>query len=586
MFKDIRKCFSLFEKKEKTKYAYFVCLLILSSFLSVFSVAIVVPFVHVLVSGDSYSVANIGLISGLNHNYQVVLLVGLMIFAFLLKNLICYYVISFQAKFFGYFSARIIKDLYVTYISKPYIFHISRDSGKIIRNVNTEAAMFTALMTQLGSMLTEAMLCGFLVSFLLYVNFYFSAVILTTVFLSIWFYMKKTKNKCDKFANLRAQTMSKMNKAVIESLMGIKEVKLYNCQDNYINSIDHYTVDLANSSRFCQVYSQSPKLFLEFISVLVILTAVAFFILSGWSGSKIIALLSVFGVASIQLLPSLNRLTQGMTGFKYMLPAFNSIYEDLKNFNNSELSDTKADTDSTDLKDTNNEIIFKDKIELTGVRFDYSNNARVFKDIDLTINKGESIAFIGPTGSGKTTLVDLICGFYEPCDGEILIDGVSRNAYSQAAWNKLFGYVPQMIYLFDDSIKRNVAFGLDNEQIDDKKVWHCLQQANLDVFVKNLEDNINTVIGENGISLSGGQRQRLGIARALYRDPQILVFDEATSALDNKTEREVTEAIQAAARGRTMITIAHRMSTVEKVGKVYKLKDGCIDKIELSFLDV
>ena len=397
--------------------------------------------------------------------------------------------------------------------------------------------------------------------------------------------MKQNKAKCDKFSNLRSQTASKLNKSVIESLVGVKEVKLYNLEENYIDKVHDYSFKLADSNRFNNIYTQTPKLFLEVVSVLIILTMVSFFILSGWSGSKILALLSVFGVASIQLLPSSNRLTQGIASVKYLLPAFRSIYDDLKS--DLGLSGVEANKDNTRpvnksvYSNINQDIMFKNEIELRRVAFNYSDKSRVFKDINLTINKGESVAFIGPTGSGKTTLVDLICGFYEPSAGEVLIDGISRNSYSKSSWNKLFGYVPQMIYLFDDSIKRNVAFGLDDKDIDEQKVWHCLSQANLDVFVKNLEDNINTIIGENGISLSGGQRQRLGIARALYHDPQILVFDEATSALDNKTEKEVTDAINAAASGRTMITIAHRMSTVEKADKVYKIEKGIIDPIVL-----
>ena len=580
MIKDIKKCFTLFNKKEKKNYGIFVFFLILNSFLSVFSVAIVIPFVHVLVTGDSYFLNKVGFFTGLSHNYQVITLVGLMILAFILKNLMSYYVISFQAKFLNYFSARITQDLYKSYISKPYIYHISRDSGKIIRNINTESSNFMGLMTNLGTMLTDAMLCLFLVSFLLYTNFYFSSVMFTIISFSIWFYLKKNKAKCDKFSNLRIHTASKLNKTVIESLMGVKEVKLYNRQDDYISKVCNYSINLAKSSKFISVYSQTPKLFLEVVSVLVILTMVAFFIISGWSGSKILALLSVFGVASIQLLPSINRLTQGIANVKYMLPAFRAIYEDLKsdlgiNAGDKNKDNIRFENEPSDNR-INKDIIFKDKIELKRVTFNYSDKSRVLKDINLTINKGRSVAFIGPTGSGKTTLVDLICGFYEPCDGEVLIDGISRNSYSKASWNKLFGYVPQMIYLFDDSIKRNIAFGVDDEDIDEQKVWHCLKQANLAVFVKNLEDDINTVIGENGISLSGGQRQRLGIARALYNDPQILVFDEATSALDNKTEKEVTDAINAAADGRTMITIAHRMSTIKQVDNVYKVSGGYV----------
>jgi ATP-binding cassette, subfamily B, bacterial PglK len=585
LIKDIKKCFSLFNKKEKKHYGIFVFLLILNSFLSVFSVAIVIPFVHVLVSGDSYLLNQVGSITGLSHNYQVVSLVGLMILAFVLKNAISYYVICFQAKFLNYFSARITQDLYKSYISKPYIYHISRDSGKIIRNINTEAANFTIMMTNLGNALTELMLCLFLVSFLLYVNFSFSAIMFSVVSFSIWFYMKRNKKKCDKYSNLRSQTASKLNKTVIESLIGVKEVKLYNLENNYIDKVHDYSFKLADSNRFNNVYTQTPKLFLEVVSVFIILTMVAFFILSGWSGSKILALLSVFGVASIQLLPSSNRLTQAIASVKYLLPAFRSIYDDLKSdlgLSGVEVNkdNTRPDNKSVD-SNINQDIMFENKIELRKVAFNYSDKSCVFKDINLTFNKGESVAFIGPTGSGKTTLVDLICGFYEPSAGEVLVDGISRNSYSKASWNKLFGYVPQMIYLFDDSIKRNVAFGVDDDNIDEKKVWHCLRQANLDVFVKNLEDGINTIIGENGISLSGGQRQRLGIARALYHDPQILVFDEATSALDNKTEKEVTNAINAAASGRTMITIAHRLSTVKNADKVYKIENG---KIELSVL--
>jgi ATP-binding cassette subfamily C protein len=269
----------------------------------------------------------------------------------------------------------------------------------------------------------------------------------------------------------------------------------------------------------------------------------------------------------MQLLPSLNRLMTAFTSIKYSLPALNVIAQ--------ELTDTTfpSSTLSVNLK-VRKSPLFQNELLLENICFTYPVGTIALQDISLSIKKGQSIAFVGPSGSGKTTLADIILGLLKPQSGKILIDGLGLTDENLNAWHQHLGYIPQSIYLYDCTIKENIAFGVPYEEVPEEKVWKALNMASLKTFVEGLTEKLETQVGENGVRLSGGQRQRIGIARALYRDPDVLVMDEATAALDNQTEKEVTQAIGAAVENRTVITIAHRLSTIKNCTVIYVLDQG------------
>jgi ATP-binding cassette subfamily C protein len=324
---------------------------------------------------------------------------------------------------------------------------------------------------------------------------------------------------------------------------------------------------LKSSSTFQNTFQQAPRMMIEFIGLAVVMSVLCGFVLVGSSPQDMFILLGVFGVAAAQLLPSLNRLTQAMVQIKYGMSALEGIYRELKQVK-------QFDLDLLAQKKIVKEPLFNSVISLNGLHYSYQDGTKALKGVSLDISKNKKIAFVGESGAGKTTLVDLIMGLYAPLRGDIKLDGSELSSdEAKLSFQKLFAYIPQSIVLYDKTIRENIAFGVNEGDIDDFRVKKCLEAALLDKFVEQLNKKEYTFIGEAGVRLSGGQRQRVGIARALYQNPQILVMDEATSALDNNTEKEVTEVLSRLTN-LTIITIAHRLTTIKDYDVIYVMKDG------------
>ena len=288
--------------------------------------------------------------------------------------------------------------------------------------------------------------------------------------------------------------------------------------------------------------------------------------MAGQAPDKILMTLSLFAIVAVRLMPSLNRISTAWGGIKFCAPAFDVIYDDL-------MYCERMDAQHQDLQEEG-PILFQDKIEMRDVSFSYENSQTLaLKSVSLEILKNTTVGFVGSSGAGKSTTVDIILGLLFPSLGEVLVDGVDIRGHLQS-WQRKIGYIPQMIYLCDDTIKSNIAFGVAPEDIEEEKVWQALRLAQLEDFVRSLPLGLNTVIGERGIRLSGGQRQRISIARALYHDPEVLVMDEATAALDNETERDFMAALDGLSGGKTIIVIAHRLTTVQSCDKIFFLKEG------------
>ncbi|MDE6183950.1 MAG: ABC transporter ATP-binding protein/permease [Lachnospiraceae bacterium] len=292
------------------------------------------------------------------------------------------------------------------------------------------------------------------------------------------------------------------------------------------------------------------------------------------ASSKTIA---TFGVAAIRVLPSVNRINTYITEIAYTQPSLDFVYENLQEGMKTDamLAERKANSQIEKLK-------LEDKIELNHISFHYPDSDKaIFKDAHMVVPKGKSVGIIGASGAGKSTIVDVLLGLLHAQEGEITCDGVDifKNYES---WLAQVGYIPQSIYLIDESIRDNIAFGIDADKIDDKRIWEVLEEAQLREFIEELPEGLDTTIGDRGVRLSGGQRQRIGIARALYNDPEILVFDEATSALDNDTEAAVMEAVNSFHGKKTMIIIAHRLNTIEKCDIIYKVENAKLVETRLN----
>lgn len=294
-------------------------------------------------------------------------------------------------------------------------------------------------------------------------------------------------------------------------------------------------------------------------------------LLHGTTSAYFITAVSVFAVAAVRLLPSINRIASSYGSIVFNMPAFDAVYHDLKEI--EELNRTKNTEEVSD-----EVLLYRKQIEVKDLSFSYQGKEEhVLEHVNINIAKNQSVAFIGPSGAGKTTLVDLILGILPPTEGRVLVDGVDITLH-QAQWRRNLGYIPQSIYLLDDTIRNNILFGQECQ--DDAQLWKAIEEAQLKEFIMELEDGLDTVIGENGVCLSGGQRQRIGIARALYTNPEVLVLDEATSALDNETEAAVMDAINHLAGSKTLIIIAHRLSTTEQCDVIYEVKDKGVTRVK------
>ncbi|MFQ9650146.1 MAG: ABC transporter ATP-binding protein [Enterocloster sp.] len=359
-----------------------------------------------------------------------------------------------------------------------------------------------------------------------------------------------------------------MNKWILQAFQGIKEVKVTNTEMYFLKNYDNAYSIYAITQRKNQMRGVLPRPVMECVCISGVLSIMSFEVYRGTDITTFIPTLSVFAVAAVRILPSFNRITNNISTIMFNRTAVDNVYKDLY--------DTEMNMDYQNKRGSqqNVELKFEKEIILDKITFSYpDSDKKVLNQLDLRIPKNASVAFIGTSGTGKTTLADVILGLLKPTSGYVYVDGnnVHKNI---TAWHELIGYIPQQIYLMDDTIKSNIALGIPAKEVNERQLWAALDEAQLSEFVRSLPLGINTVVGERGAKLSGGQRQRIGIARALYHNPQILILDEATSSLDNETEKTVMESIEKLHGRRTIMIIAHRLSTIENCDLVYEIKDG------------
>tara|TARA_X000000950_G_C13851792_1_gene634799 strand:- start:493 stop:1740 length:1248 start_codon:yes stop_codon:yes gene_type:complete len=376
-----------------------------------------------------------------------------------------------------------------------------------------------------------------------------------------------TKRKLTKWGELRQNLDSQVSKISFEGLGGIKDLIILGKRSVYMDYFSNRNFSKFNLNAKMGTLSQVPRFFLELVSILGLISFISVMLIQGKEPTSLITILGVFVAAVFRLIPSINKIISVSQLLKYHKPSVEIIFNEL---NSTELfENTSLD---------NSEFVFKNQIEFKDVRFAYNKKNIVLNDVNLKIKRGQSIGLIGESGSGKSTFVDLLVGLHEPSFGNILIDNSDNFQLSQS-WRNNVGYVSQTIYLIDDSIKKNIALGVPDDKIDDQWINEILIKVRLDKFINNLEEGFNTKVGERGVQLSGGQRQRIGLARALYNDPEILILDEATSSLDENTEREVMSAVNSLKRQKTLIIIAHRLSTLDNVDQKYKLENTRLFKV-------
>lgn len=565
----------------ETKGIYYLFLgVIVSSVVEAFGIGIILPFISIVndpkiineYPNAIYFFEQIGLRGTKN---IVITLSALILFAMCAKNLYLFYFMKFQHSFIHHSTAKLSVKLLEKYLQADYLYHIKTNTSELLRNIKTTVPLiFSSVLGPMITLTSEALLMFIVLSLLMIVEPVATLIVIVLFGFVASIYYKSIKKKSRYYGELRIRHEGETFKWINQSLGGIREVRLLGREAFFTNQCGFHYNQLADIAVYEHLISQAPRLFLEALMVATLMLIIIVLMLQGSSNAHILPILVLFGAAAFRLMPAANRILSSVITLKFTVPAIDLIYNNMAEL---ESKYNKLHPNSG----TNGNIELHDAIYLKNITFSYPETKdNALENISLRIPKNKSVGVMGPSGSGKTTLLNIILGLLKPTKGHIFIDQVDMYD-NLRGWQMMIGFVPQDIYLTDDSIKRNVAYGLDDKDIDESLVWKALEMAQLDAFIKSLPDGLHTFVGERGVKVSGGQRQRIGIARALYHNPKVLIFDEATSALDLDTEKEVRQSIESLANKKTIIIVAHRLSTIEKCDIVYKLEKGII--YEASF---
>ncbi len=570
----IKQMLDVFDKKQKKRLVWITLIIFIGGFAELIGVSSILPFINLILDYDAMMnnkyIAMFCNVTGITDPNMVIVAVAIgIILIFILKNV---YVV-FQAKLqyeFSYFGLRDLRcRMMDAYLHQKYPFHLEHNSAELIRNVNTDCNMFYATVLNFLQLITEVVVCAMIGIYLIYSDPIIALGVVVSMAFFLFVFMKKFRKIFDKMGAAYRVYDAGMLKCMQQSFGGIKEIKISDKEDFFQNSFYKTTTDLARNQSTNGIYNSIPKPVMETLCIGSLMILVAIRVCMGTDPTKFVSTLSVFALGAFRLLPSINKISGHIGVIMYDKAAVAAVHR--------ELAEIDAIND-TERKESGKPMIFEKSVNIENLTFKYDTaDKAVLSNISLEIPKNKSVAFIGPSGAGKTTTVDLILGVLTPQSGKITVDGVDIHD-NMGGWHDKIGYIPQVIYMMDDTIRNNIAFGVPADQIKDEDVWAALEEAQLKDFVKSLEKGLDTEIGEMGVRLSGGQRQRIGIARALYKKPEVLVLDEATSALDNDTETAVMEAIDSLQGKMTMLIIAHRLTTIKNCQIVYEIKDGTVNR--------
>ena len=566
-----------------------VLLFLSNSFLDVVGLGLIGPFMAL--ANNPSSIDNIYWLNwayktiGVTSKTYFIAILGLVIvFIFCLKSYFSFCNFRYTHKFSFDHQGELREKLLHAYLSVPYTFHLKRNTALLIQNIVEETHNFChGILLQLLLAISNGILILLLVGLLAKTDIVATVTISSLLFLTFSFYYQ-FRTKIARWGKIASESRVDMIRTINHSLGGLKETRVIGCGSYFEEQIREQSERYAGAAAAFQNFSQLPRLSIEVILVAFLLGFVSLSLIFSKNTQNLIPTLSVFGLASIRLLPTFTHFLSAFSGLKNSSHVLYQLYNDLKELEAVEHEDADKSFSSQNLLKPSSQLSlrettsFKRTIALDQISYRYPEvSETAVKNISLSINKGQSIALIGKSGAGKTTLVDIILGLLTPQSGDIRVDNVS--IYKDLrSWQNLIGYIPQSIFLIDDTLERNIAFGVPDRLIEPARMANAIQVAQLEELVQKLPYGLQTSLGERGVRLSGGQRQRVGIARAIYHEREILVLDEATAALDNDTERLVTEAINSLAGTKTLIVIAHRLSTVENCDCIYMLKDGQVVK--------
>ena len=577
----IRKMRYILDRRQKMQICYLGMLIFVGGLLETMSVSGLLPVVWVIIDpAKAQENKYVRVLMEILHTDSIegfiVPLLTAMILLYTLKNAFLLLLANEQNKFIAHNRNKLISQVLREFLNRPYEFYLDADIPTVFRLTDSDIPNVFNILMAMISLVSEAVVFALLCVVMVATDWKL-LVFLIVVFgcLSVLI-LKVMKPRLSRLGEKNLAIQSRIAKWRIQAIYGIKDVKVLHREAFFADNYESSGKIGAGYSKRYAVMNNTPRLLIETIFIASILGYIILYILAGNDASTLVPILTAFGVAAIRMMPSVNRINTYMTDISYFRPCLDYVYE---NMNINEIS--KKNNQTLKPVDATKTMALRDRIELRDIVYAYPNTDKlIFDHADMVIPCGKSVGIMGPSGAGKSTIVDILLGLLKVRTGKILCDGVDIFD-NYPAWLSRIGYIPQSIYLVDEPIRNNIAFGIADSEIDDARIWDALEEAQLAAFIRGLPEGLDTAIGDRGVRLSGGQRQRLGIARALYHNPEILVFDEATSALDNETEAAAMDAINSFHGRKTMIIIAHRLNTIEKCVMIYKVDAGKITRTVL-----
>lgn len=568
----------------KQQKVYGIGVFVLSTIGAVFEmlgVSVILPLVEAMIYPDellsgkySYICKTLGIVNA----KQLLLIISMGIVAiYLFKNVYLSFLSWVRIKYSMKVQRELSSYMLSAYMEHGYTFFRMTNPSTLVRGVVSSVASVSTVLHLLMKILAEVLSFVCIAIYIIYTDWQMALCLMLLVGVSFILILGIFRSMMRRTGTLYHQNVALMTKWIMQLFSSIKETLVLNRQSYFINNYERSFVKQQKGRINQTMASEAPTYIIEGVCVCGIMAAVYIRIMSLANPAEYMPYLAVFAMAAFRLFPSVGRITSHVNTCVFYLPALEEVYKNL--------NDVYKDSSQNMIhQEDYGKVLFNEALEIKNISWKYPDGEKnIFENISLTITKGEAIAFVGPSGAGKSTLADIILGLFVPQSGDVLIDGKSI-LNNRMCFSELISFVPQSVYLLDDTIRRNIAFGIPDAEINEGLVWEALKQAQLSEYVLGLSNGLDTVVGERGVRFSGGQAQRIAIARALYTKPEIIVLDEATSALDNETERAVMEAIDSLHGKITLIIIAHRLSTIRNCDRIYEINNGLVTEKKYSEL--
>lgn len=568
--RNYQKILQILTAPERKKLFFIFGLMLVGMILETMGIGMIIPVLSImtnpdLIENNHFVYRVFGGLGALNQVQMIIVSLIVMTGFYLFKTVFLMAMVWKQNAFVRMTQAAISLRLFTGYLRQPFCFHLRRNSSQLIQNVTNESAFFSQVLLSGTTLVVEGLVLVGIVSFLLFCEPVGAFVVMSTIAVITWSLQHLLRPRILAWGKARQYHDSLRLQHLTQGLCAIKDVKILGCETEFLTQYDTHNLATALINSKQEICAQLPRLWLELFAVGSLTTLVFIMLFQHRPLAALVPELGVFAVAAFRVLPSTHRMIGAFQTLRFYLPVMDKLFEELQ-----ALSVKKVIQPST----AGTTTAFQHDIVIHQIGFQYEGaKSHAIQDLCCSIQKGQSVGIMGASGSGKSTLIDIILGLLPPNQGQILVDGVDIQS-DLRHWQNQIGYVSQTIFLTDDSIRRNVAFGIADELIDDIAVRQAIDFAQLEHVVECLPEGLETVIGERGVRLSGGQRQRIGIARALYHNPSVLVLDEATSALDTETETDIMHAINGLRGQKTLIIVAHRLSTIASCDWLLKLHEG------------